>query len=36
MAEHEAPVDGRCDARFAAVRTAFEENFRERGSWAPR
>ena len=31
MAEHEAPVDGRCDARFAAVRTAFEENFRERG-----
>ncbi|MFG3155877.1 serine hydrolase domain-containing protein [Streptomyces sp. NPDC048219] len=31
MAEHEAQVDGRCDARFAAVRTAFEENFRERG-----
>ncbi|MGV9289439.1 serine hydrolase domain-containing protein [Streptomyces sp. NPDC003719] len=30
MAEHEAPVHGRCDARFAAVRTAFEENFRER------
>ncbi|MEU3937433.1 serine hydrolase domain-containing protein [Streptomyces sp. NPDC029044] len=24
-------VHGHCDARFAAVRTAFEENFRERG-----
>jgi CubicO group peptidase (beta-lactamase class C family) len=24
-------VHGRCDARFAAVRTAFAENFRERG-----
>ncbi|MFF1923445.1 serine hydrolase domain-containing protein [Streptomyces sp. NPDC058221] len=25
------PIHGRCDERFAAVRDAFEENFRERG-----
>ncbi|MFE9017570.1 serine hydrolase domain-containing protein [Streptomyces sp. NPDC007808] len=31
MAEHEAQVHGHCDPRFAAVRTAFEANFRERG-----
>ncbi|MDO0917423.1 serine hydrolase domain-containing protein [Streptomyces sp. DT2A-34] len=31
MAEHEAQVHGYCDPRFAAVRTAFEANFRERG-----
>ncbi|MGI5452163.1 serine hydrolase domain-containing protein [Streptomyces sp. CA-249302] len=31
MAEHEPAVDGHCDERFTAVRTAFEENFRERG-----
>ncbi|MFI6850744.1 serine hydrolase domain-containing protein [Streptomyces sp. NPDC050416] len=31
MPEHEAQVRGHCDARFTAVRTAFEENFRERG-----
>ncbi|MFI6010019.1 serine hydrolase domain-containing protein [Streptomyces sp. NPDC051243] len=31
MAEHEARVHGHCDPRFAAVRTAFEANFRERG-----
>jgi CubicO group peptidase (beta-lactamase class C family) len=31
MAEHEPGVVGYCDERFAAVRTAFEENFRERG-----
>jgi CubicO group peptidase (beta-lactamase class C family) len=31
MSEHEAQVHGHCDARFAAVRTAFEENFRDRG-----
>ncbi|MFG2944133.1 serine hydrolase domain-containing protein [Streptomyces adustus] len=29
--QHEPRVHGHCDARFAAVRTAFEENFRERG-----
>ncbi|MES5820205.1 serine hydrolase domain-containing protein [Streptomyces sp. RG80] len=31
MAEHEARVQGHCDERFAAVRAAFEEGFRERG-----
>ncbi|MFJ9907814.1 serine hydrolase domain-containing protein [Streptomyces sp. NPDC101152] len=31
MTEREPDVDGHCDERFAAVRTAFEENFRERG-----
>ncbi|MFE9622705.1 serine hydrolase domain-containing protein [Streptomyces sp. NPDC006527] len=31
MSEHAPQVHGHCDARFAAVRTAFEENFRERG-----
>jgi CubicO group peptidase (beta-lactamase class C family) len=31
MAEREPDVDGHCDERFAAVRAAFEENFRERG-----
>ncbi|WP_217205923.1 serine hydrolase [Streptomyces sp. AC550_RSS872] len=31
MTEHEAEVHGHCDPRFAAVRTAFEANFRERG-----
>lgn len=31
MAEREPDVDGHCDERFAAVRSAFEENFRERG-----
>jgi CubicO group peptidase (beta-lactamase class C family) len=31
MAEREPGVDGHCDERFAAVRTAFEQNFRERG-----
>ncbi|KKD06886.1 EstA family serine hydrolase [Streptomyces sp. WM6386] len=31
MSEHEARVQGHCDERFAAVRGAFEENFRERG-----
>ncbi|MEV7891081.1 serine hydrolase domain-containing protein [Streptomyces sp. NPDC002817] len=31
MSEHEAHVQGHCDERFAAVRVAFEENFRERG-----
>lgn len=31
MAEHVPDVHGDCDARFSAVRTAFEENFRERG-----
>ncbi|MCH5671889.1 serine hydrolase domain-containing protein [Streptomyces gilvus] len=30
MAEREPGVVGYCDERFAAVRTAFEENFRER------
>ncbi|MGW2822373.1 serine hydrolase domain-containing protein [Streptomyces sp. NPDC001443] len=28
--QHEPRVHGHCDARFAAVRAAFEENFRER------
>ncbi|WP_055525756.1 serine hydrolase domain-containing protein [Streptomyces graminilatus] len=31
MSEHAPPVHGDCDARFVAVRTAFEENFRDRG-----
>ncbi|MFI6035817.1 serine hydrolase domain-containing protein [Streptomyces sp. NPDC051315] len=31
MSEHVPQVHGHCDARFAAVRSAFEENFRERG-----
>ncbi|MFI9542414.1 serine hydrolase domain-containing protein [Streptomyces sp. NPDC052016] len=31
MSEHAPQVHGHCDARFAAVRTAFEENFREPG-----
>ncbi|MEU9570977.1 serine hydrolase domain-containing protein [Streptomyces massasporeus] len=31
MSENETQVHGHCDARFAAVREAFEENFRERG-----
>ncbi|WP_405813461.1 beta-lactamase family protein [Streptomyces sp. NBC_01390] len=31
MSEHVSPVHGDCDARFSAVRTAFEENFRDRG-----
>jgi CubicO group peptidase (beta-lactamase class C family) len=31
MSEDEAQVRGHCDARFTAVRRAFEENFRERG-----
>ncbi|MFF1292447.1 MULTISPECIES: serine hydrolase domain-containing protein [unclassified Streptomyces] len=31
MSEHGAHVQGHCDERFAAVRAAFEENFRERG-----
>jgi CubicO group peptidase (beta-lactamase class C family) len=31
MPAHETQVHGHCDARFAAVREAFEHNFRERG-----
>ncbi|EFL29987.1 beta-lactamase [Streptomyces viridochromogenes DSM 40736] len=31
MSENEVQVRGHCDARFTAVREAFEENFRERG-----
>ncbi|MDQ1014014.1 serine hydrolase domain-containing protein [Streptomyces afghaniensis] len=31
MSDNEAQVHGHCDARFTAVREAFEENFRERG-----
>ena len=31
MSENETQVHGHCDARFTAVREAFEENFRERG-----
>ncbi|MEU5112681.1 serine hydrolase domain-containing protein [Streptomyces longwoodensis] len=31
MSEDEAQLHGHCDARFAAVRDAFEENFRTRG-----
>ncbi|WP_416956931.1 serine hydrolase domain-containing protein [Streptomyces sp. Agncl-13] len=30
MSEHQPAVDGHCDPRFSAVRTAFEENFRDR------
>ncbi|MEU0027160.1 serine hydrolase domain-containing protein [Streptomyces sp. NPDC006335] len=30
MSEHRPTVHGHCDERFAAVRTAFEENFRDR------
>ncbi|MCT9082688.1 EstA family serine hydrolase [Streptomyces fulvoviolaceus] len=30
MSEHDPQVHGHCDERFAAVRTAFEENFRDR------
>ncbi|MEV0910584.1 serine hydrolase domain-containing protein [Streptomyces hokutonensis] len=30
MSEHQPAIDGHCDPRFTAVRTAFEENFRER------
>lgn len=31
MSQHVPAVHGHCDERFAAVRTAFEENFRDRG-----
>lgn len=31
MSGNETPVHGHCDARFTAVRRAFEENFGERG-----
>ncbi|MGW2645822.1 serine hydrolase domain-containing protein [Streptomyces sp. NPDC001393] len=31
MSAHETQVHGHCDARFTAVREAFEDNFRERG-----
>ncbi|MFB6549677.1 serine hydrolase domain-containing protein [Streptomyces sp. NPDC056405] len=31
MSEDEAQVHGHCDTRFTAVRTVFEENFRDRG-----
>jgi CubicO group peptidase (beta-lactamase class C family) len=31
MSEYVPEVHGHCDPRFAAVRTTFEENFRERG-----
>ncbi|MEU7059206.1 serine hydrolase domain-containing protein [Streptomyces sp. NPDC046197] len=31
MSEHQPQVHGHCDARFTAVRTAFEDNFRDRG-----
>lgn len=31
MSEHVPQVHGHCDPRFAAVRAAFEENFRDRG-----
>lgn len=31
MSEHQPAVDGHCDPRFTAVRTAFEENFRDHG-----
>ncbi|MEV2214106.1 serine hydrolase domain-containing protein [Streptomyces sp. NPDC050997] len=30
MSQHDSEVHGHCDERFAAVRTAFEENFRDR------
>ncbi|MFD3500349.1 serine hydrolase domain-containing protein [Streptomyces sp. NPDC058676] len=31
MSQNESAVHGHCDERFGAVRTAFEENFRDRG-----
>jgi CubicO group peptidase (beta-lactamase class C family) len=31
MTERPIEIEGHCDERFSAVRTAFEENFRERG-----
>ncbi|WP_369255590.1 serine hydrolase domain-containing protein [Streptomyces sp. R35] len=31
MSQHAPDVQGHCDARFSAVRVAFEENFRDRG-----
>ncbi|MEU5275566.1 serine hydrolase domain-containing protein [Streptomyces asoensis] len=31
MSEHAPQIHGHCDPRFAAVRAAFEENFRDRG-----
>ena len=31
MPQHAPDVQGHCDARFSAVRVAFEENFRDRG-----
>jgi CubicO group peptidase (beta-lactamase class C family) len=31
MSEREPEVHGHCDSRFTAVRTVFEENFRDRG-----
>ncbi|MFI5472036.1 serine hydrolase domain-containing protein [Streptomyces cacaoi] len=31
MSEHVPQIHGHCDPRFAAVRAAFEENFRDRG-----
>lgn len=31
MSQHAPQVQGHCDERFTAVRTAFEENFRDRG-----
>lgn len=31
MSEHQPAVEGPCDPRFTAVRTALEENFRDRG-----
>ncbi|NUS26778.1 MAG: beta-lactamase family protein [Streptomyces sp.] len=31
MSDHDPLVHGHCDGRFAAVREAFEENFRDRG-----
>ncbi|MFF0013848.1 serine hydrolase domain-containing protein [Streptomyces sp. NPDC005374] len=31
MSERESAVHGHCDERFAAVRSVFEENFRDRG-----
>ena len=30
MSEHQPAIHGHCDERFTAVRTAFEENFRDR------
>ena len=30
MSEHQPAVHGHCDERFTPVRTAFEENFRDR------